>query len=113
VVKTDRGELTCFRLQDGEVVWRERVEVESGLLFRNIDMLVVRDSLLTKGDRLEIRALSDGSLLHTIDELSGALDFIMAVDNLDILVGSIGSEENSDELICLALSHFLALVPAD
>jgi len=111
IVKSDRGEVTCFDLLNGEIRWRHRLEGESGLLFRNIDLVVVRDSIFTMGESLEIRATDDGRILHKLDDVVENVEYIHALNSLEILIGGIGRGAEGDELLCLSLSHFLALVP--
>lgn len=111
IVKSDRGEVTCFELLGGEIRWRQRLEGESGLLFRNIDLVVVRDSVFTMGESLEIRSVDDGRVLHKLDDVVENVEYIHALNSLEILVGGIGRGSEGDELLCLTLSHFLALVP--
>ncbi len=110
IVRTDRAEITCFRLSDGALRWRSDPEGENQLLFRNLDMTVVRDSLMTVTDCIEFRSLENGEVLHRIGDVLEAPEYLQAVGNLTLLFGEPGSGELGDRLVSMQLEHFLAVV---
>lgn len=110
LVRTDRAEITCFRLKDGEVRWRTRPESENQLLFRNLDLVIVRDSIMTVTDCIEFRSLENGEVLHAVGDILEAPEYLAAMGNLTVLVGEPGNSEDGDQLVCLRLGHYLAVV---
>ena len=112
LVRTDRAVLACFRVEDGEVRWITRSEQAGPLLFRNLDLVRIRDSVLSAGERFEIHAIDDGRLLHRFGEVMVAPEYLAATGALDIVVGEAGATENDpDGLQAFSLRNFLALVP--
>lgn len=111
VVRTDTAEITCFRVVDGEVRWRREHTRPSDLLFRNLDLTVVRDAVLCVSERLQLRALDDGRLLHEFGEVMVAPEFVAVQRELDVVLGERGAERRDpDRLVAYATNHFLAVV---
>jgi outer membrane protein assembly factor BamB len=114
VVRTDTAELTCFRIADGEIRWRREHERPSDLLFRNLDLTVVRDAVLCVSERLQLRSLDDGRLLHEFGEVMVAPEFVAVQRELDVVLGERGAERGDpDRLVAYATNHFLAVVDDD
>ncbi len=110
VIRTDRGELTCFALETGEIVWRSMPESPGSLLFHNLNPVVVRDSLMTVSETIELRSLADGHVMHTFGDVLEAPEFMCASGNLALIIGEPGRANSPDQMICLTLGHFLAVV---
>lgn len=109
VVRSDRGEMTCFHLESGQVRWRVRDENESGLLFKNVDIIPVHNSIVSAGRTLEIRSAATGEVQHSFGDLVVVPEFLNLLNGQDFLIGEVG-QQGQDELTCLSLGHFLALV---
>lgn len=110
VVRSDRGEITCFHLESGEIRWRAKDESEAGLLFKNVDIIPIQNSIVTAGRTLEIRSVTNGELLHTFGDLVVTPELLNLLNGQDFLIGEVGKQGQEDELTCLSLGHFLALV---
>ena len=111
LVRTDTGEITCFDVQDGEVRWRIEHRGPSDLLFRNLDLIVVRDAVLSVGARLQLRNITDGALLHEFGEVMVAPEFVSVGSDLRIVLGERGADHGDDDsLVAWSTQHFLAVV---
>jgi hypothetical protein len=111
IVRTDTAELTCFRVEDGSIEWRVEHARPSDLLFRNLDLVRVRDAILCVSERLQLRQLDDGSLLHEFGEVMVAPEYVAVSDDFDIVLGERGQEHRDpDRLIGWGTGHFLAVV---
>ncbi|MBA2660965.1 MAG: PQQ-binding-like beta-propeller repeat protein [Bradymonadaceae bacterium] len=110
VVKTDRAELTCFRLRDGFVRWQIMPATETLLLYGNLPLILIDDTVLVVNDSLDLHALDTGQLLHSFYPVE-APEFVSASGGLSIVVGEQGAHlDDVDTLTGLTLGHFLALV---
>ncbi len=110
LVKTDRGELTCFSLLDGEVRWRVMPTSEIQLLYRNLPIVVIGDSVLVAEEHLVIRNLEDGKLTHRFYGVDAA-EFISVSGGLSIVIGEQGNHSDGlDRFTGINLKHFLGLV---
>lgn len=111
IVRTDTAETTCFRVSDGSIRWRIEHATVSDLLFRNLDLVVVRDAVLCVGERLQLRSLDDGQLLHEFGEVMVAPEFVSVGEDLRIVLGERGADHGDDDwLIAWSAHHFLAVV---
>ncbi len=114
VVRTDTAEITCFSLDDGEIRWRVEHERPADLLFRNLDLTRVRDSILCVGERMQLRAIEDGRLLHSFGDVMIAPEFVAVRSGMQVVLGERGAEKKDpDQLVSFAIGHFLALVRED
>ena len=111
IVRTDTAEITCFGLETGEVIWRVEHERPADLLFRNLDLVLVRDAILSVGERLQLRAIDDGRLLHEFGDVMVAPEFVAVSEDMQVILGERGAEQgDDDQLVSFAPRHFLAIV---
>lgn len=111
IVRTDTGEVTCFRVADGAIHWRVEHASPSDLLFRNLDLALVRDAVLCVGERMQLRDLRTGALLHEFGDVMVAPEFLRVSADLQIVLGERGSEPaERDRLVAWSTQHFLAVV---
>lgn len=111
LVRTDTGETTCFKVEDGTIRWRIEHARPSDLLFRNLDLVVVRDAVLCVGERLQLRNLSDGTVLHEFGEVMVAPEYVSVARDLKIVLGERGADHGDDDsLVAWSTQHFLAVV---
>lgn len=110
LVKTDRGELTCFRLRDGQVCWRVMPAAEIQLLYRNLPIVVIESSVLVAEEQLVIRSLEDGRPTHRFYGVDSA-EFISVAGGLSIVIGEQGNHHDGlDRVTGLDLGYFLGVV---
>ena len=110
IVRTDRAEFSCFRLQDGHLRWREHAPSEHGLIYQNLPLVRMRDCLLAASEHLELRLLEDGRLVHRFDRLVETPRFATAAGALRALLGESGGERGEDRIMALDFGHFLVEV---
>ncbi|MGM0555883.1 MAG: PQQ-binding-like beta-propeller repeat protein [Myxococcota bacterium] len=111
IIKTDRGQVTCFRLEDGEVRWRAVDKDETWMLGGNRSLQTIGDCVLVPNHQLELRDLDDGSLRHVIEQPVRSPEFVHAAGSLNIVVGSKqGKKDDPDILYGYRLDHFLSVV---
>ncbi len=111
LVRTDRSDLIAFRLADGEIRWRVQTDPQTTLLYRNVELEIVHDAVLSVGESIQLRSLASGRLLHRFGGVMVAPEFAQAVGGLGVVVGEPGADDGDpDELIRHELAHFLAVV---
>lgn len=111
IVRTDTAEITCFALETGEVRWRVEHERPADLLFRNLDLTLIRDAILCVGERMQLRAIDDGRLLHQFGDVMVAPEFVAVQEDMQVILGERGAEQGDpDQLVAFATRHFLAVV---
>jgi outer membrane protein assembly factor BamB len=111
LVRTDRSDMLAFRLRDGEVAWRVQTDPKTTLLYRNVDMSLVRDSVISVGESIQIRSQKTGDLQHRFAGVMIAPEYAFAQGQLGVIVGEPGADEGyPDELVRHEIGHFLAVV---
>lgn len=111
IVKSDRAELTCLRLDDGQVRWRHAPDEETWLLYGNLPLIEANDCVLSIAERPELRRLDDGQLAHVLDLPMAAPEFVTATGQLTLVVGDRGTTANGEDLLTgLSLNHWMAIV---
>ena len=108
VVQTDRFEMTCFSVRDGEVRWRDR---SGDGMWRNggrATLVPFDDCLLSVRDSFEIRELETGEIVHTLPQPFHAPEFLSATGELSLVVGETNTPSDiEDRLVGVNLNHFL------
>lgn len=108
LVQTDRAEMTCFDVATGEIRWKVEPDSANKLLFRNLELSIVRDAVLRVTDQLELRSIETGELLHKIGDTLESPEHIFTSGDLEIFIGE-PADSGRDQLSCFSLGHFLAL----
>ena len=110
LVRTDRAELTCFRVCDGAVRWRVIPAKETLLLHGNLPLYRVRDAVVLVSETVDLRHVDTGELLHTFDVgTPPEFGFLTPAFNL-ILAGRATGDDDTDQITAYRIDHFLALV---
>lgn len=110
LVRTDRAELTCFCLADGEVRWRVIPATETLLLHGNLPLFQIRDAVINISERVDLRDVYTGRMLHTFDAIE-APEFGFLAPPFSLLFGEQApGGEAADQLTAYSVDHFLALV---
>jgi outer membrane protein assembly factor BamB len=111
LVKTDRGQVTCFRLSDGHVRWRASDDDETWMLGGNRALQTIGDCVLVPNQELELRDLDDGTLRHVIEQPIRSPEYVHAAGELNVVVGSKqNKKDDPDVLNAYRLDHFLSVV---
>jgi outer membrane protein assembly factor BamB len=109
LVRTDLSQLTCVDLRTGEPRWRVDPEPDTWRRRGSGALFAVRDAVLSIGERLEIRRLDSGELLHRLSPPVRSPSFAAANGSLQLVLGeSRSSNELDQQLVGLDLNHFLA-----
>jgi hypothetical protein len=110
VVRTDRSEVSCIDVGTGALVWRRAASTEE-LLYRNLDLIRIRDAVLGAGPRVELFSVADGELLHTFSDLVDSPRAVRASGSLSIVIGEAGVQgPGIDHVMGIRLDHFLAVI---
>lgn len=111
LIRTDRAELTCFRLADGAVHWRHMPEDSVTLLQGNLPLIRIRDTVLSVEETIQFHSIETGRRLHRLDYLLKNPKFLSASGQLWIAAGEHNPRSgHPDELVVLDLNHYLAEV---
>jgi outer membrane protein assembly factor BamB len=111
IVRTDRSDMLAFRMRDGEVRWRVQTDPQTTLLYRNVDVAIVRDAVVSVGESVQLRSLATGALLHRFGGAMIAPEYAQAIGSLGMIIGEPGADEGfDDELVRHEIGHFLAVV---
>ncbi len=109
-IRTDRAEVTCFRLSDGEVRWQVMPADGNLLLYGAAPLRRLREALVNVSTTVDLRNLSTGELLHSLPAIE-APEFGAFAPPFSVILGETGPEEEDvDRLTCFDMSHFLAVV---
>ncbi len=110
LVKTDRAELTCFRLLDGQIRWQVMPSRDMLLLYGNLPLVLIDDFVLMADEKLALRRLDDGEETHRFYTVDGA-EFISAAGKLSLVIGETGNQgDELDRLTGIGMTNFLGLV---
>ena len=107
IIKTDRHELTCLELLDGQVRWQANLEDEQSFYHQNVPIIQIRDAVLAAGKKLQLRAIETGECLHQLNYPVQRPVFLAASGQLKVTVGEMGSSSSLDKLVVFDLNHFL------
>lgn len=111
LVKTDRAEISCFEVSTGKLRWRVSPEEDTWLLQGNMALARIDEAILAVGERVELRDLKSGQLLHTLKQAFVAPEFALARGGLDIVLGTRGANSESPDLLrALRIEHFIAQI---
>ncbi len=110
LIRTDRAELTCFRVLDGEILWRVVPATETLLLHGNLPLFQVRDAVVNVSSTVDLRHLETGRLLHSFDAIE-APEFGFLAPPFCVLLGErLSRSDDADQIAAYSVEHFLALI---
>lgn len=110
LIRTDRAELTCFTIADGEVRWRSMPAAETLLLQGNLPLFRLGEAVVNVSETVDLRELSTGRLMHSFSAIE-APEFGFLAAPFRLLFGEqapVG--EAADRLTAFSVDHFLAVV---
>lgn len=110
VVRTDRAELSCFRIVDGALRWRTMPASDTLLLYGNLPLFRVGDALVNISNTVDLRDLDTGTLLHSFDAIDTPEWAVLAAPFCLLLGERAGRGGQVDRLTGFTVEHFLALV---
>ncbi|RAL20562.1 hypothetical protein DL240_16120 [Lujinxingia litoralis] len=111
IVRTDRAEMTCFRLADGEIRWRVTPGKETLLLYGNLDLFALGDALISVGGGVEVRALSTGRTLHAFEAVESPEQALLTAP-FQLIMGEQATEAGAEDRISAwRTDHFMAVLP--
>lgn len=111
LIRTDRAELTCFRINDGVVIWRVIPASETLLLYGNLPLFRLREAVVNVSSTVDLRHLKSGKLLHSFSAIE-APEFGFLAAPFSLLLGEQAPlVDDIDQLTAFNVDHFLAVVP--
>lgn len=111
LIRTDRAELTCFRVHDGAIRWQVMPSQETLLLYGNLPLFTMRDVVINVAQTVDLRHLETGELLHSFEAIE-APEFGYLAAPFCLLLGERAPQDDDiDQLTAFGVDHFLALVP--
>ncbi|TXD38043.1 PQQ-binding-like beta-propeller repeat protein [Lujinxingia vulgaris] len=110
IVRTDRGETTCFRVVDGEVRWQAMPAREKLLLYGNLELFTIGDALLSVGEEVSVRALHSGRRLHTFEAMESPEQALLSAP-FQLILGEQATEHGEDDVLAAwSVDHFMAVL---
>jgi len=111
LVRTDRAELTCFRVSDGLLTWRVMPTSETLLLYGNLPLFRIREAVVNVSRTVDLRHIETGKLLHSFSAIE-APEFGFLASPFSLLLGEQAPQvDEIDQLTAFNVDHFLAVVP--
>lgn len=111
VVRTDRAELTCFRVHDGAVRWQVMPAQETLLLYGNLPLFAMHDVVINVARTVDLRHIETGQLLHSFEAIE-APEYGYLAPPFCLLLGERAPKDDEiDQLTAFSVDHFLAVVP--
>ena len=110
LVRTDRAELTCFCVDDGQVRWRSMPASETLLMHGNLPLFRLGEAVVNISETVDLRHLATGKLLQSFAAIETP-EFGFLAPPFRLLLGEQGPpRREADRLTAFSIDHFLAVV---